>query len=169
MGMSREASYGKTRRNNKVEDRALNVLLNASASFQRPDSATRKLILTLLGLDEYSSRAFDLVQTDVLTPKLTTENVRDFVDTIRLIEVKATEAAIEDENLHGFFFGATENEYRLATRLGDRYKFGFVVLNPGSSRPPFFVLLTIKEVKERTRTKRIQYQVNFRRRATEGP
>lgn len=160
--MSREASYGKTKLNNVREDTALKVLLAKDSAFQRPDSATRKKILELLGLAEYSARAFDLIQTDMPVEAITVANVEKHLDKIRLIEVKATKAPIADENLHGFFFGATDNEYRLAERLGDRYKFAFVVLQPGAGRPPFFVTLTLKEVNERTSSKRIQYQVNLK-------
>ena len=160
--MSREASYGKTKLNNVKEDAALSVLLSANASFQRPDSKTRKKILEILGLAEYSARAFDLIQTDIPMASVTVENAAEVIDAIQLVEVKATKAAIQDENLHGFFFGATDNEYRLAKRLGDRYKFAFVVLSPKGNRPPFFVLLSLAEVEERTKTKRIQYQVNLR-------
>lgn len=133
--MSREASYGKTKLNNVKEDTALRVLLDSNAAFQRPDSATRKKILGLLGLSDYSSRAFDLIQTDVPLPTITVDNVANHIDSICLIEVKATKKRIPDENLHGFFFGATDNEYRLAERLGNRYKFAFVVLAPHGDRP----------------------------------
>ena len=160
--MSREASYGKTKLNNVSEDSALNVLLDSNSSFQRPDSKTRKRILALLQAEQFSHRAFDLVQTDVPIPALTLGNVDEFIDNITLVEVKATKKAIADENLHGFFFGATDNEYRLAARLENRFKFAFVVLAPKDDRPPFFVLLTLAEVEARTRTKRIQYQVNFK-------
>lgn len=160
--MSREASYGKTKLNNVKEDSALKVLLDSNAAFQRPDSATRKKILELLELADYSSRAFDLIQTDVPLPTITVENAAEHLRAICLIEVKATKKRIPDENLHGFFFGATDNEYRLAERLGDRYKFAFVVLTPHGDRPSFFVLLTLKEVNERTSSKRVQYQVNFK-------
>lgn len=161
--MSREASYGKTKLNNVSEDSALRVLLDDSTlCFQRPDSKVRKRILELLDAGEFSHRAFDLVQTDIAIPALTLENVEEFIDGVTLIEVKATKKAIEDENLHGFFFGATDNEYRLATHLGSRFKFAFVVLAPRADRKPFFVLLTMAEVDGRTRTKRVQYQVNFK-------
>jgi hypothetical protein len=104
------------------------------------------------------------VQSDVPIPPLTPSNAEEHIEVLRLVEVKATKKAIADENLHGFFFGATENQYRVAKLLGDRYKFAFVVLSPKGDRPPFFVLLTKEEVDERTKTKRIQYQVNFRSR-----
>jgi hypothetical protein len=161
--MSRSASYGKTKRNNKSEDLALKVLLKASSAFQRPDSKTRNRILELLGLaGEFSNRVFDLIQSDTPIPPLHPENVAEHIDSLRLVEVKATKKPIADENLHRFFFGATDNEYRLARHLEDRYKFAFVVLLPKDGRPPFFVLLTLQEVEERTKTKRVQYQVNFR-------
>jgi hypothetical protein len=160
--MSREASYGKTKLNNVKEDTALNVLLKRDSAFQRPDSATRKHILALLGLEKYSARAFDLIQTDVPTPHITVDNAAEFIDAIGLVEVKATKKAIEDDNLFGFFFGATENEYKLAAKLGDRYKFAFVVLAPRGEKPPFFVLLTLNEVEERTSKRRIQFQVNLK-------
>lgn len=161
--MSREASYGKTKLNNVREDAALNVLLASRRPFfQKPDSRTRKKILELLGAEGFSSRAFDLVKSTTQLPELTIANVHEHSDRIGLVEVKATKAAIEDENLHGFFFGATDNEYRLAQHLGNRYEFGFVALAPKSGRKPFYVLLSLDEVETRTRTKRIQYQVNFR-------
>lgn len=161
--MSREASYGKTKLNNVREDTAINVLLASRRPFfQKPDSATRKRILELLGAQGFSARAFDLVKSKFQLPPLTVANVHEHIDDLGLVEVKATKAAIEDENLHGFFFGATDNEYKLAKRLGNRYQFGFVVLVPKGGREPFYVLLTLEEVEGRTRTKRIQYQVNLR-------
>jgi hypothetical protein len=160
--VSREASYGKTKLNNVKEDSALSVVLQSNPTFQRPDSKTRKKILELLGLAEYSARAFDLIQTRMPLPPVTVANAEQYLGDINLVEVKATKAAIEDNNLHGFFFGATDNEYRLAAKLGDRYRFGFVVLSPKGAGPPFYVLLTLNEVEARTRTKRVQYQVNLR-------
>lgn len=161
--MSREASYGKTKLNNAKEDTALRIILDSSPRFQRPDSKTRKRILELLAVSDHSSRAFDLIETETPLPPITVANAAEHLESIRLVEVKATKKAIEDENLHGFFFGATDNEYRLAAALGDRFRFAFVVLAP-RSRPPFFVLLSLKDVEARTRTKRIQYQVNLRSR-----
>lgn len=161
--MSREASYGKTKLNNVREDVALKVLLDSREPyFQKPDSKTRKRILELLGAGGFSSRAFDLVKSNRQLQPLTEVNVAEHLDQIGLVEVKATKAAIEDENLHGFFFGATDNEYRLAKHLGERFEFAFVVLNPKLGGAPFYVLLTLDEVEARTRTKRVQYQVNLR-------
>lgn len=159
--MGREASYGRTKLNNAKEDTALSVLL-ADPCYQRPDAKARKQILRLLDAEEFSSRAFDLIKTASPSPLLTETNAHETIDALTLIEVKATQAPIVDTNLHGFFFGATENEYRLAARLGTRYLFAFVVLNPPPPTAPFHVLLTLAEVEERTKTRRIQYQVNLK-------
>jgi hypothetical protein len=160
--MGREASYGKTRRNNATEDQALNVLLLADRRFQRLDARMRNRVLELLGLQgQFTNRVFDLVRTQEPLPPLGMDDLDSMVETLTLVEVKATKAPIADETLAGFFFGATENEYRIAERLGSRYQFAFVVLNPPAQRTPFHVLLTLQEVQARTRTKRIQFQVNF--------
>jgi len=158
--MSREASFGKTKLNNAREDSALSFLLS-QGNFQRPDSKVRKMLLDLLGAGAFSARAFDLILTATPLPAITLANASRYVDEVTLVEVKATKAPIADENLHGFFFGATENEYRLAAHLGARYKFAFVVMNVEGGRLPFFVLLTLDQLEARTRTKRVQFQVNL--------
>jgi hypothetical protein len=62
----------------------------------------------------------------------------------------------------GFFFGATQREYDLAAKLGDKFRFAVVVLNSNNIyNKPFAVLLTLQELEIRTRAKRIQYQVNL--------
>ena len=51
----------------------------------------------------------------------------------------------------------------MAAALGDRYLFAFVVLNSVNDyERPFAVLLSLEEVEARTRSKRVQFQVNFR-------
>ena len=51
----------------------------------------------------------------------------------------------------------------MAAALGDRYLFAFVVLSSVNDyERPFAVLLSLEEVEARTRSKRIQFQVNFR-------
>ncbi len=65
--------------------------------------------------------------------------------------------------MNGFFFGATERERAMATKLGDMYRFAFVVLTDVNDyETPFAVLLTLEELERRTRPWRVQYQVNFR-------
>jgi hypothetical protein len=94
---------------------------------------------------------------------LTISNLEARLHQLRLVEMKTTKKAIKDENLNGFFFGATEREYAMARALGDKYVFAFVVLNSDNvHNRPFFILLTLEEVERRTRARRVQYQVNFR-------
>ena len=51
----------------------------------------------------------------------------------------------------------------MAKALGPRYCFAFVVLNETNVfSKPFAVLLNLEEVEQRTRARRVQYQVNFR-------
>jgi hypothetical protein len=76
--------------------------------------------------------------------------------------MKTTKKPIKDAGLAGFFFGATQREYDLAAKLGDKFRFAFVVLNSANAYgKPFAVLLTLQELEHRTRAKRIQYQVNL--------
>ena len=84
------------------------------------------------------------------------------LDQIVLVEMKTTKKPIKDAGLAGFFFGATQREYDLAAKLGERFRFAFVVLNSANAYgKPFAVLLTLEELEHRTRSKRIQYQVNL--------
>jgi hypothetical protein len=51
----------------------------------------------------------------------------------------------------------------MAKALGARYCFAFVVLNETNVfRKPFAMLLTSRKVVQRTKARRVQYQVNFR-------
>ena len=111
----------------------------------------------------YGTRTFDVVMTSSPAPEITISNVDQYLDDLRLVEMKSTLKRIEDATLNGFFFGATDNEYQLARALGDRYLFAFVVLGSlNQYRRPFAVMLTLKQVEERTKASRLQYQVNFR-------
>jgi hypothetical protein len=77
--------------------------------------------------------------------------------------MKATRKPIHDAALNRFFFGVTKNEIHLAEMLGDRFLFAFVVLNSENVfGRPFARLLTLEELRERTKPWRTQYQVNFR-------
>lgn len=161
--MSRSASYNKTLSNNQTEDEVLLVVLRSDPRYQLVDTKTRSKILDILGLrPEFTSRVFDLIRTSKPLPPLTVDTVANFMEGLVLVEVKSTQAPIVDESLHGFFFGATDNEYRIAKLLGTRYLFAFVVLRPSGKRSPFFVPLNLEDVEARTKTKRMQYQVNFR-------
>lgn len=163
---SKESSYGKTFRNLTTEDRARLVVLEADPRMQQVDLPTKKAILKHLGLeDRFTSRTFDLVRTRDPSDQIDVTSVGHHLDEIELIELKGTEnknGNVRDESLRGFFFGATENEFKLAEELGDRYRFAFVVLNfENDLGRPFHVLLTLDELNQRIRTKRKQYQINL--------
>jgi hypothetical protein len=157
-----DATFRKSASNSRSESAALQ-LLRRDARFQIPDVATKKLILEMMGAPpDVTYRTFDAVMTPTPVPALTVSTLADHVDQLIVIEVKATRKKIRNVALNGFFFGATEREYRLAEALGDRFRFAFVVLATDNDYGrPFFVLLTLDQLNKRTRTKRIQYQVNL--------
>lgn len=160
--MATESKFTKSQSNKGTEKVGLSLLLT-DARFQRIDLAAKRRILALIGkTDAFGIQTFDAVMTPEPADPITVDNVESAFPSLRLIEMKTTRKAIQNESLNGFFFGATEREYEMARTLGDRYMFAFVVLSSANEYGrPFAVLLTLDEVERRTRQKRIQYQVNF--------
>jgi hypothetical protein len=158
-----ESKFTKSKRNQGTEREGLGLLLS-DLRFQRLDLPTKRRILELIGKSQaFGIQTFDAVMTPTPAPHISAENVDEHYATLRLIEMKTTRKPIRNQNLNGFFFGATEREYDMARTLGDRYLFAFIVLNSTNDYArPFAVLLTLEEVERRTRSQRIQYQVNFR-------
>ena len=154
--------FGKSKSNQGVQKAGLSLLLT-DGRFQVADLATKRRILELIGKsDRFGAQTFDAVMTPEPAPPITAENVDGLFGDLRLIEMKTTKKPIQDDSLQGFFFGATEREYDMARTLGPRYLFAFVVLNSFNAYgKPFAVLLTLDEVERRTRSRRVQYQVNF--------
>jgi len=157
--------HGKSKRNRTVEKAGLNDVLLRDPRFQAPDLETKKAILVGLGLTDskaYGPQSFDAIMTTQSSGVIRAHNTHDFLHDIVLIEMKTTKKPIKDSSLAGFFFGATQREYDLAAKLGDKFRFAFVVLNSDNIyNKPFAVLLTLQELEIRTRAKRIQYQVNL--------
>lgn len=158
-----DRKFGKSRRNSRTENAALAVLLQ-DGRFRRIDTPTKKRLLTAIGAaGAFGTQTFDAVMGDEELPEVDLTNIDAVAGRVRLIEMKATKKSVRDRSLNGFFFGATEREYNLAEALGDRFLFAFVVLSSDNEfGAPFFVLLTLDELEARTRTKRVQYQVNLR-------
>jgi hypothetical protein len=152
--VAHEHSYGATSKNNKTENEAVIFLLAKNPRLRRPSKLERKKILSELGLDRSFSRAYDLV----LIPD---ENVEDILaipaEQLILVELKTTKKKLLS-NPDGFFFGATENEFRLAGLLGEKYQFCFVCLHPESQG---FVLMSAAALEKKIKTRRIQYQINL--------
>ncbi len=158
-----ESKFTKSQRNSGTQNEGLAFLL-ADPRFQRVDPATKRRILALLPVSgEFGIQTFDVVMTPAPTPAITFATIDPLFPQLTLIEMKSTKKPIRNSALNGFFFGATEREYKMAEALGAQYKFAFVVLNSDNDYgEPFAVLLTMEELHERTRKPRVQFQVNFR-------
>ena len=159
-----EQKFTKSKRNQGVQKAGVRLML-LDPRFQVADLPTRRAILTAMGNPGgYGLQTFDLVMRQPGMPEVTPENAAEHLPRLRLVEMKATRKPIKGPALNGFFFGATENEVRMAKALGDRYLFAFVVLNSDNEfKRPFARLLTFDELEARTkRPWRTQYQVNFK-------
>lgn len=141
----------------------LSVLLE-DKRMQALDLPTKKRILELLMVSgAFKPQTFDAVMTNVPAPPLRVDNIEAHIHEVTLVEMKTTRAPIRNTALNSFFFGATDNEFQMAKALKSKYVFAFVVLNENNDYGrPFFVLLTLEQLQARTRTSRIQYQINFR-------
>ena len=126
--MAHEHSYGATLKNNLTENLAVDFLLSSDTRFRQPNKEQRREILNRLGLPMAFNRSFDLV----LLPSTDIVDVLSVpAEQLILIELKTTRKKLIDSP-NGFFFGATENEFKLANKLGDKYRFCFVSLHPDS-------------------------------------
>ena len=157
--------HGKSKRNRVVEKAGLQDVLLKDPRFQSPSTETKKALLKALGLGDtklYGPQSFDAIMLPQPTELIDESTLPRHLEQIVLVEMKTTKKPIKDAGLAGFFFGATQREYDLAAKLGDKFRFAFVVLNSANTYgKPFAVLLTLPELEHRTRAKRIQYQVNL--------
>lgn len=163
--MEDPGDHGKSKRNRIVEKAGLHDVLLKDPRFQAPTTDTKKALLKALGLGDtklYGPQSFDAIMLPEAGTIVEESTLPLHLDRITLVEMKTTKKPIKDASLAGFFFGATQREYDLAAKLGDRFRFAFVVLNSANTYgKPFAVLLTLNELEQRTRAKRIQYQVNL--------
>ncbi len=155
--------FEKSGSNRRTEQKGLSLLLT-DRRFQALDTPTKRRIIGLLHqTGEFGIQTFDAVMSPSPVESINTSNIERLLPDLILVEMKTTRKPIRDESLNGFFFGATQREYEMAAALGDRYAFAFIVLNSNNEYGrPFAVLLTLDQVKERTRAERVQYQVNFK-------
>lgn len=146
-----------------TETDGLSVLLQ-DKRMQAVDLPTKKRILELFMVSgAFKPQSFDAVMTSNPAPPLNLSNIEEHFPQLTLVEMKTTRAPIKNVALNNFFFGATDNEFQMAKALKDRYVFAFVVINDANDYGrPFFVLLTLEQLHARTRTSRVQYQMNFR-------
>lgn len=150
---------------NQGTERTAHGLVLGDRRFQKPPTRTKAKILNALhpAAGDWNQQTFDLIMTSAAREPVTEENVAALIDDIRVVEVKATRKPIRNTALNGFFFGSTDRQYLLSRALGDRHRYAFVVMSSENDYGrPFFVLLTLEQVEAKTRSKRLQYQVNFR-------
>jgi hypothetical protein len=153
-----DQSFTVTRKNNATEKEGIQYMESLNKGFYFVNKDERKRILELLDQPKNFSRSFDMI----LIPKfadsvLSIEAIETHIDEVTLVELKCTRAFLPN-NPKGFFFGATQNEFEFGERLGDKYRFCFVSLNPES---PSYAMLSVPELEAIMRTKRIQYQINL--------
>jgi hypothetical protein len=150
-------SYKITFSNNLTEKEGIDFVLSRDQLLRLPTKQSRKDILEILELPNSFSRAFDLIllSTNIDgSSEITIESKSE----ITLVELKTTKKKLPN-NPAGFFFGATENEFKLARIMGDQYLFCFVCLHPDSMS---FKYMKLSEVEKMIRTQRVQYQINFK-------
>lgn len=155
--MARDHSFKITLSNNITEKAGLAHLLDMEPEWFVPDSAGRKAILLALGLDNQFRRAFDLVWI----PGRKRDGAKELIidpATIILIELKTTQKRLP-QNPGGFFFGATDNEFKLAEKLGESYRFCFVCLHAETRSHK---LVSYGALQDLIKIKRVQYQINLR-------
>jgi len=153
-----DQSFTITRRNNATEKEGIQYLESLNEGFFFVNKDERKRILELLEQPKNFSRSFDMVLIPRLAgSELTLGAIETHIGELTLIELKCTRAFLP-QNPKGFFFGATENEFKFGERLGDKFRFCFVCLNPESLS---YALLSVPALETRIRTKRIQYQINL--------
>lgn len=154
--MAGKHSYTITVKNNETESEGARYLLRTDKRFIRPDLESRKKILHILKLSDKFLRAFDLIIVEGHTNREKGFSLKS-LKRCTLVELKTTKKLLPN-NPKGFFFGATKNEINLAKKLGNKFKFAFVCLNPKKKST---VLMTWKEFEKLEHKKRIQYQINI--------
>ena len=156
--MSSKHSFTITLSNNKTEKEGVRYLINNHKGFFEADKEAKKQILTLLNIDHKFARAFDLIYIpNSKKIQINNKTIQIYLDDILLIELKTTKKYLPN-NPKGFFFGATESEFKFAKLVGDRFRFCFVSLNEKLNSHS---LLTISQLEKIIRNKRIQYQINL--------
>lgn len=154
--MSNHHSFTITLSNNLTEKEGIQYLQSQDSSFIFPDNTLKKEILRGLELPDKFYRTFDMIYSTEAIVQGDSIIIPD-INKVTLLELKTTKKKLPN-NPSGFFFGATENEFKLAELLGDRYKFCFICLHADC---PSYKLLSVSELEGIIKTKRIQYQINL--------
>lgn len=153
-----DQSFTITRKNNATEKEGIQFMESLGQGFFFVNKDERQRILELLGQPKNYSRSFDMILIPRLAgADLSLDAIETHIDEVTLIELKCTRAFLPNIP-KGFFFGATQNEFDFGERLADKFRFCFVSLNPESLS---YAMLSVPELEQIIRTKRIQYQINL--------
>ncbi len=153
-----DQSFTITRKNNATEKEGIQFMESLRQGFFFVNRDERQRILELLGQPKNYSRSFDMILIPRLAgADLSLNAIETHIDEVTLIELKCTRAFLPNIP-KGFFFGATQNEFDFGESLGDKFRFCFVSLNPESLS---YAMLSVPELEQIIRTKRIQYQINL--------
>ena len=153
-----DGGFSITRKNNATEKEGIQYMESLNEGFFYIDKDERKRILELLEQPKNFARSFDMVHIRRLAgEQISLEAIETHIDEITLVELKCTRALLPN-NPKGFFFGATQNEFDFGERLGDKFRFCFVCLNAESLS---HALLSVPDLEQIIRTRRIQYQINL--------
>jgi hypothetical protein len=152
--MATELSYTITLENINTEKEGINYVLSHDKRLRNISKESRKSLLELLEIPNSYRRSFDLIMLPNHNTSLTQIK---FKDDVVLVELKTTKKKLIN-NPKGFFFGATENEFKLARIFGNKYLFCFVCLHPEARS---FSYLTLSELENIIKTKRTQFQINL--------
>lgn len=156
--MSRKHSFVITLSNNKTERAGIDFLISLNQGFFQVNREQKKQILSALNLDTRYSRTFDMVFVpNIAARNLTGKSIEVNLDEMIILELKTTQKYLPDLP-SGFFFGATENEFKLAKQLKDKFRFCFISLHKESLN---HALLTLTELEKIIKNRRIQYQINL--------
>ena len=156
--MSRKHSFVLTLSNNVTEKEGINYLIENHTGFFKIDLESKKDLLNKLEISHKFLQAFDLIFVPELVGQIVNSQfIETYLEDIYLVELKTTKKFLP-ENPKGFFFGATENEFNFGIILGDKFRFCFVCLNEKSLS---YAMLTINELEEIIKNKRIQFQINL--------
>jgi hypothetical protein len=156
--MSRKHSFLITISNNITEKEGVNYLIDNYTGFFKINRETKKELLDALNVSHKFLQAFDLIYIPEYIGKIVEEGfIVTNLENIILIELKTTKKYLP-QNPKGFFFGATENEFKFGEILGDKFRFCFVCLN---ERSPSYSLMTVQKLEEIIRNRRIQFQINL--------
>lgn len=154
--MSNKHSFTITLNNNQTEKEGILYLQSQDPNFLFPDNTLKKEILRDLELPDKFYRTFDMIYSPEAIVQRDSIIIPD-ITKVTLVELKTTKKRLPN-NPSGFFFGATENEFKLADLLGDQYRFCFVCLHEDC---PSYKLLSANELDKIIKTKRIQFQINL--------